>query len=112
MTYDRAEERRPTEYAEHAEIQKAEIDAEGIRIRRNTEGRDRCRRDQKRRNRRSDIGPGSLIWLSGKSLFYFCVFWVFRRLPLLSDSEIQKAEIDAAVIRNEGTVAVISDQGR
>jgi hypothetical protein len=27
-------------------------------------------------------------------------------------AEIQKAEIDAAVIRNEGTVAVISDQGR
>jgi hypothetical protein len=104
-----------SKYAEYAEIQKAEIDAEGIKIRRirgNTEGRDRCRRDQKRRNRRSDIGPRSLIWLSGKSLFYFCVFWVFRRQPLLSDSDLQKAEIDAAVIRNEGIVAVTSDQGR
>ena len=104
-----------SKYAEYAEIQKAEIDAEGIKIRRirgNTEGRDRCRRDQKRRNLRCDIGPRSLIWLSSESRFYLRVFWVFRRLPLLSDSDLQKAEIDAAVIRNEGTVAVTSDQGR
>jgi hypothetical protein len=45
--YNRAEERWPTEYAEYAEIQKAEIDAEGIKIhgkRGNTGDRDRCRR--------------------------------------------------------------------
>jgi hypothetical protein len=47
MAYNRAEERRPTEYTENAEIQETEMDAVGIKIhgkRGNTEDRDRCRR--------------------------------------------------------------------